>query len=294
MNPGPLAPDVSLPTGPARDVALSTAHASGIRIRELVEVKDLKAVYSHIDAVWGPNLAHAPISTELLRALAKSGNYVVAAFAEEELIGTCVGFFAAPRSRTLHSHIAAVSSAGRGRSIGFALKMHQRAWALARGVSAITWTFDPLIARNAFFNVAKLAATPEEYLPDFYGPMDDQINRNEPTDRLLIQWDLESEQVESACRGVRLRTDASQLMAAGASVALARGPDGSPQPGPAEGEVVLVAVPEDVESLRRTEPRLASAWRLALREALVPLLSHGARVTGFDRAGWYVVTKETP
>jgi predicted GNAT superfamily acetyltransferase len=294
MSCGRLATDVSLPAGPAQDAAVATAQASGVEIHELVEVRDLKAVYSHIDSIWGPNLAQAPVSTEVLRALAKSGNYIVAAFAGDELVGTCVGFFAPPRSQTLHSHIAAVSPGGRGRSVGFALKMHQRAWALARGVSTITWTFDPLVARNAYFNVAKLRATPVEYLPDFYGEMEDQINRNDATDRLLMRWELESPQVNSACGGVRARVDASQLRAAGGSVALDRAADGSPDRGPSSGQTVLVAVPEDVERLRATSPQLASDWRVALREVLLPMMSAGARITGFDRSGWYVVSKELP
>jgi predicted GNAT superfamily acetyltransferase len=294
MTRGRLATDVAVPAGPAHDAAVATAQASGVEIIELVEVRDLKAVYSQIDSIWGPNLAQAPVSTELLRALAKSGNYVVAAFAEDALVGSCVGFFAPPRSQTLHSHIAAVSPGGRGRSVGFALKVHQRAWALARGVSTITWTFDPLVARNAYFNLAKLSATPEEYLPDFYGEMEDQINRNDATDRLLMRWELESPQVDSACRGLHTRVDALQLRAAGASVALDRTADGSPHRGQSSGPTVLVAVPEDVERLRGTSPELASEWRTALREALLPMMSNGARITGFDRAGWYVVSKEVP
>jgi predicted GNAT superfamily acetyltransferase len=294
MSRGPLATDVSSPAGPAHDAAVATAQASGVEIQELIEVRDLKAVYSHIDSIWGPNLTQAPVSTEVLRALAKSGNYVVAAFAGQELVGTCVGFFAPPRSQTLHSHIAAVSPGGRGRSVGFALKVHQRAWAIARGVSTITWTFDPLVARNAYFNVAKLNATPEEYLPDFYGEMEDQINRNDATDRLLMRWELESPRVATACTGVHDRVDALQLRTAGASVALDRAADGSPRPGPSSGPTVLVAVPEDVERLRETSPQLASDWRTALREALLPMMSDGARITGFDRAGWYIVSKEVP
>jgi predicted GNAT superfamily acetyltransferase len=289
-----LAPDVSLQTGAAGELAAATARAAGVEIHELVEVRDLKAMYDHIDSVWGPNLAQAPVSAEVLRALAKSGNYVVAAFAGDELIGTCVGFFAPPRSQTLHSHIAAVSPGGRGRSVGFALKLHQRAWALARGVSTITWTFDPLVARNAYFNVAKLAATPQEYLPDFYGEMEDRINRGDPTDRLLMRWELEDPRVVSACEGSHTSVDAEQLRTAGAAVALDRDADGSPRLRPSGGRTMLVAVPEDIERLRETSPRVASAWRSALRGALLPLMSDGARVTGFDRTGWYVVTKEVP
>jgi predicted GNAT superfamily acetyltransferase len=283
-----------LPAGPARDAAVAAARACGVEIRELADLPDLITVYDHIDGVWGPNLAQPPVSPEMLRALATSGNYVVGAFARDDLVGSCVGFFGPPRTGTLHSHIAAVSPRARGRAVGFALKVHQRAWALAHGVSTITWTFDPLIARNAYFNVTKLASTPQAYLPDFYGEMDDSINRNDPTDRLLIGWKLESAQVEAACRGIRTGVDATELRTAGASVVLDRGADGWPRLAATSGQTVLVAVPEDVERLRSSDPELASAWRHALRDVLLAQLSDGARVTGFDRAGWYVLTREAP
>ncbi len=60
------------------------------------------------------------------------------------------------------------------------MKLHQRAWAIARGIPVIEWTFDPLVARNAYFNIRKLGAMPVEYLPNFYGIMGDGIN-GEPT-----------------------------------------------------------------------------------------------------------------
>ncbi|MDT5034788.1 MAG: hypothetical protein QOC94_4959, partial [Actinoplanes sp.] len=58
-----------------------------------------------------------------------------------------------------------------------------------------------------------------------------------------------------------------------------------------DGPVVKVAVPPDVEKLRSADPGTAREWRHALREVLQPLLAAGARVTGFDRDGWYVVSR---
>ena len=93
--------------------------------------------------------------------------------------------------------------------MGFALKLHQRAWALSRDVTTITWTFDPLVCRNAYFNVAKLAATPAEYLPDFYGEMDDVINGSDDSDRLLVHWPLAADSGDRACQGLRSGADAA-------------------------------------------------------------------------------------
>ncbi|STS10865.1 Uncharacterized conserved protein [Gordonia bronchialis] len=99
-----------------------------------------------------------PVSTDMLRALSHAGNYVAGAFIGDHLAGGSVGFFGAPVGHTLHSHITGVSKRGRGHNVGYALKMHQRTWALHRGLRTITWTFDPLVARNAYFNITKLGA----------------------------------------------------------------------------------------------------------------------------------------
>jgi len=55
----------------------------------------------------------------------------------------------------------------------------------------------------------------------------------------------------------------------------------------------VVAVPRDIEALRDTQPALAQQWRIALRESLGELLADGAQITGFDRAGWYVVRRDS-
>ncbi|NYJ04130.1 GNAT family N-acetyltransferase [Petropleomorpha daqingensis] len=286
-NPTRLRDDVDAAEAAARAAAL----AAGVTIRELTELPDLEAVSRLFEGIWGRD-AHPPMTTELLRALAKAGNYVVGAFDGGTLVGACAGFFSAPAQGTLHSHIAGVSSQVRGRSVGFAVKVHQRAWALHRDVPLIGWTFDPLVRRNAWFNLGKLAAAPVEYLPNFYGGMHDGINGDDDSDRLLVHWDLRSASVAEACRGRVPRVDAAAELAAGAVVALGATPLGTPQPGSLDGAVSLVAVPPDIEGLRTADPGLAKEWRVAVREALVPLLASGASITGFDRSGWFVVQRQ--
>jgi predicted GNAT superfamily acetyltransferase len=150
-----------------------------------------------------------------------------------------------------------------------------------------------LIRRNAYFNVARLAAQPTEYLTNFYGDMRDGINSGDDTDRLLVRWELDSPAVDAAAARQSATTDVKQMP--GATVALACGADGRPEAG-SDGSAgaagpVLVGVPPDVEGLRRTDPDAAKAWRGALREVLGGLLADGAVVTGFDRSGWYVLEK---
>ena len=88
-----------------------------------------------------------------------AGGYISGAYAGDELIGASAGFLGRRAGELhLHSHISGVIAARQSRHVGVALKQHQRAWALARGIDSIEWTFDPLVRRNAFFNLVKLGA----------------------------------------------------------------------------------------------------------------------------------------
>jgi predicted GNAT superfamily acetyltransferase len=280
----------------ADEAGLRAALAAGVTVRELSSLDELTAAIGLFDEIWVPEDGNSLINVDLLRALTKSGNYVGGAFdlGSGKLLGACVGFFGPPTHAELHSHIAGVLPAGLGRSVGFALKLHQRAWALRRSVGVIAWTYDPLIRRNAYFNLAKLGARPVEYLPNFYGAMDDAINGGTETDRMLVRWELRPSLAAGACPAKPPATSADEERGRGAVVALSAGPDGRPvtaplaaQPGP---RTLLVGVPADVETMRMTDPASAAQWRLALRDVLAPLLAGGARVTGFDKSGWYVVS----
>lgn len=276
----------------ALDSADVAARAARVNLREITDLDGFRAVTVLYDNIWRPDPTNPPINVELLRALSKAGNYVAGAYEGDRLVAACVGFFGPPAEASAHSHIAGVSADMRGRGVGLALKLHQRAWALQRGASTITWTFDPLVRRNAYFNVVRLAASPVQYLPNFYGGMHDGINAGGESDRLLTLWALDSPRVVAACAGAvgAAGASADAVRARGAVVGLGRRADGGPQAGDLDGDTVLVAVPADIESLRVSDPSCAGEWRLALREALTTLFARGAAVTGVDRAGWYVLT----
>jgi predicted GNAT superfamily acetyltransferase len=263
------------------------AAAAGVAVRELTTIGDFTAVCRLFQEIWQPPPENPLATTELLRALTKAGNYLGGAYDGDRLVGACVGFFGAPADGSMHSHIAGVHPSVAGRSVGFALKLHQRAWALNRGVGVIAWTFDPLVARNAYFNLAKLGATATEYLPDFYGGMPDAVNGGDETDRLLVRWELGAPDVVAACAG-----HPRPAAHAGAAIALGRTEKGTPEIRTLDARTLLVAVPADVAALRAADPHTATQWRAAVRDVLGALLADGAGVTGFDRAGWYVVTRE--
>ncbi|GAA2348750.1 GNAT family N-acetyltransferase [Dactylosporangium salmoneum] len=264
----------------AAALAEATAAAAGVTVAELTTIEEMTEACALLDRIWRPEPGDPLITLKLLKGLSYFGSYVAGVFAGGRMAGACVGFLAADG---LHSHIAGVDAALRGRHAGHAVKLHQRAWALSRGIGMISWTFDPLVSRNAYFNLTKLGAVPTQYLANFYGAMHDEVNAGTETDRLLVHWDLTSERVRKAL------SVAAPPPADGAVVGLGVGADGGPVLGRIDGPRVLVAAPGDIEALRRVDAAAADRWRAATREVLGGLMAAGRTVAGFTRDGWYVI-----
>lgn len=256
-------------------------------VRELHEVDDLVALADLFAVVWGRPGA-PPIGSDVLKALAHSGNYVAAAFDGERLTGGLVGWFGGlPHDPHLHSHILGVLPGSDARGVGFELKQHQRRWCLQRGVKAIEWTTDPLVRRNIYFNLSKLGARAPEYLVNVYGAMRDGINAGEESDRLLIRWQLDSREAEDAAAGrpLHLGAEGFPLLTVGAA--------GEPVFHSSDARVVHCQLPDDVVALRRASPAIAREWRMTLRRVLRDALDAGYVIKGATRAGWYVL-ESTP
>lgn len=247
---------------------------NALDLKELHTMEDLDTVSRLYADIWGTDADSPPVSAEVMRALSHAGNYVAGAYEDGRLVGASVAFYGEPIGTTLHSHITGTAM---GRGIGLALKLHQRQWALARGIKRITWTYDPLIRRNAHFNLVKLGARPEEYLTSFYGAMDDTINGGDESDRVLTAWDLTA---PAGPYAFELPADITHGV---------RDHDGRPVIGPTDAATVLIDLPDDIESLRRTDPGAAQEWRLAVRHTLGSLLAAGARVAGFHDRRSYVI-----
>jgi predicted GNAT superfamily acetyltransferase len=271
-----------------------------VAVRTLHRIEELATAEALFAATWP---GQPPATAALLKAIEHAGGYVAGAFAAEtpagrprEMLGAAAGFLAAHPGPALHSHLAAVVPAARGLGVGYALKIHQRAWAAEHALTAVTWTFDPLVRRNAWFNISKLGAAVEEYLIDFYGPMDDGINDGDASDRLLAVWPVAA--LADHAIGIDRVTSSSLDQhglhdhgVGGGEVAVAlEEVDGRPvvREVPYAVRLVAVATPADVESLRHTDRDLAHAWRIAVREQLAPRLAGGG-VVGFTRNGSYLV-----
>ena len=239
-----------------------------MEIKELDQMPQMHELAELFATIWG-RPGEPPIDSSTLRALSHSGNYVAAAYSGNRMVGGLIGWLGGrpPDDLHLHSHVLGVLPDSEAHGVGFQLKQHQRTWCMDRGVASIEWTYDPLVRRNAHFNLVKLGADAVEYLVNFYGSMDDGINTGEESDRVLVRWNLQSEKAAAA--------------AAGRPHEL--GPDAG---------ALLVPVPGDIVAIRRDDPELARRWRHQLREALGGAMSRGYRVTGFTRAFEYVLSRD--
>jgi len=281
----------------ARGLARAASAKSCVSIRTLHETGELEELATVLGSVWkGPD-DELPISAHVLRALDLAGNYVAAAFdSTGEMIGGSVAFAAVTTPVELHSHVTGVIS-GRARTgVGFALKLDQRAWALERGIDKVVWTFDPLIRRNAVFNLAKLGASVTGYLRNVYGSMADELNAGDESDRLLVRWCLDDEAVNRALSaGERLVVTNEPALTGDAAglgpLELYPGRGGEPIRALVPAPVFRVRVPPDIEAMRGRRRQFAQDWRYALREVLASVLASGGTVLGLDSEGDYVVSE---
>ncbi len=203
-----------------------------------------------------------------------------------------LGFHEAERAHRLKhcSHQLGVHPDFRNAGVGYALKAYQREHVLRQGLDLITWTYDPLLARNAQLNIAKLGAVCSTYLPDLYGPLRDGLNAGLPSDRFQVDWWIATPRVADRLNcAPGGRAECADLLAAGAVWLSPARPDAVPQPpdpravAPVTTATVLVEIPTDFLALRAADPALALRWRLGTRAAFQALFRQGYAVTDFLR-----------
>jgi predicted GNAT superfamily acetyltransferase len=258
-----------------RALAERAAHAAGVDVLEVGTPADAADTVALFSATWGEGRG---ADTSTLQAIAHAGNPVLLARRGELVVGALFSFLGWDGGLHAHSHMTAVSPTVRSAGVGFALKLAQRAQCLEHGIGEVRWTFDPLIRRNARFNLWKLGATVRAFRPDFYGVLDDAINGTDRSDRFEVSWRLDSAEVE-------------QTVEEAVAGRVRREPSGLTDD---------VTLPEDFESLRRTDPGAASRLREASRQWFADADHAGATVrfsgTGyvFDRADVAATEEETP
>ena len=161
---------------------------SALVFRDLSGMAELRKAEALQRDVWGEG--DLPDPADLMMVIQAEGGLVGGAFEGDRLLGYIFGF-PTREAGVQHSHRLAVHPDARGRHLGLGLKRYQRDWCLARGIHHVRWTFDPLRAPNAALNIHRLGAESSTYFADYYGEMEG-INRGIASDRLLVDWRLNS------------------------------------------------------------------------------------------------------
>jgi predicted GNAT superfamily acetyltransferase len=276
------------------------------KLKILDQPGEMEAVEVLQRTVW-PASETEVVPVHILVAGVHNGGLLVGAFRDtpaEPLIGFVFGFPGlyqtpdGPRAKH-YSHMLAVHPDFRDRGLGFALKRAQ--WQMVRhqGLDRITWTFDPLMSRNAHLNIGKLGAVCNTYRLEFYGEMRDGLNAGLPSDRFDVDWWVNTKRVERRLsRKARLRLDLAHYLAGGTEILNPTRREGAgwPQPSgsvelqPEQGKqemqatnnpLLLVEIPSDFQAMKTAEPALALEWRLHSRWLFESLFKRGYLVTDF-------------
>ncbi len=222
-----------------------------------------------------------------------AGGLVALAWHGEEAVGFVFGFPAWRAGRAWHhSHMLAVRPAWRHSGAALLLKRFQREWVLAQGLDLVTWTFDPLLTRNARFNLGKLGAYAARYYENFYG-LRTGLYAGIPADRLLVTWELNAPRVLKRLEHIPPPPEpkgAPLNLTEGEGVALR--PRALLEP---EAEWVYLEVPPDIQAVKAHDMALAHAWRMHTREAFQKAFARGYRAVDLARRGarvYYQLTLE--
>ena len=249
----------------------------GITLRRVASLDEYQTCVAIQEETWGVGFREL-VPSAILMIANKLGGVCAAAFgppdgdgAEGPMLGFVFGLTGLKDGVAVHwSDLLAVRREARGAHLGERLKRYQRELVLAVGARTMYWTFDPLVARNAHLNLARLGARAAEYVPNMYGE-----NTGSPlhgalaTDRFVAEWDLDAgddRAPAAAADGVLV----NPVDVHGVPM-LARFPD---------ADVVHIAVPRDLESLP-DDARVM--WRSVTRAAFLHYLGRGYTVATFDR-----------
>ncbi len=214
---------------------------NGILVRHCCGIGEFEACVRLEREVWkSADIDVVPIP--LFVVASKTGGQVLGAFQGDHLVGFAMAIAGWRNGKPLlHSHMTAVSDAHRNLGVGRQLKLFQRTDALARGISLIEWTFDPLITKNAYFNFMRLGAIAQHYVPNAYGITTSPLHAALPTDRLVAEWHLNSQRVLRVLSGKRSTPKFDK-------------------------KAVRISVPTDLDGLRTSNPEKAAQIQAEIRD----------------------------
>jgi predicted GNAT superfamily acetyltransferase len=254
--------------------------------------------------VW-PGSETDVVPVHLMITAVHNGGLVIGAYLEDRLVGFVFGFpgieFTPDGPRPKHcSHMMGIHPDQRDAGVGFALKRAQ--WQMVRhqGLDHVTWTYDPLLSRNAYLNMAKLGAVCNTYRLSEYGDMRDGLNAGLPSDRFQVDWWINTRRVERRL-GRRPRhplkldnfskAELQPLYSPHAeSGGWLRPPEHFDQ---LNGKLALAEIPSNFTGLKDADLALARDWRFFTRELFETAFAEGYLVTDFvydQSRSFYVLT----
>jgi len=193
----------------------------------------------------------------------QAGGWTLGAFAGVRMVGF-VHHLAAVHGNEIfgYSHVMAVAKDYQNKGVGARLKWAQRERALAEGRKLIKWTWDPMQARNAHFNLNRLGAIVDSYTDNFYGtdynPDPDLAEQpGLPSDRLFAMWNISSERVVALASGAAAAVDARP--------------------------VASIAIHAEFTALVRQDPQRARAEQSRVREEFKRAFAQKLICAGFER-----------
>ena len=250
-------------------------HVNGktIVIREPKDPGEYRKLMDVQIEIWGmPGYVEA-VTYHVMISVHRNGGIVIGAF--EEDTGKPIGLvFSIPAYKNgmvyMYSHVAGVIPEYRYKGIGYEMKLIQRNIALEKGYNLITWTYDPMQGANAYFNIEKLGVIVRRFYEDYYGELEDEINRGMPSDRFMAEWWIRSNRVELKLKGELKTPHVSKLLdLGGILVNTVRFDKGIPRMIEYEkttsSDMVLIEVPGDMSLVRKNRDILLE-WRIKLRE----------------------------
>ena len=256
--------------------------ADGIVLRPLASIAEYDEAVALQDEIWGAGFSDR-VPAAILRVAQKVGGVAAGAFdADGRMLGFVFGLTGIRNGQLVHwSDMLAVREEARGKRLGERLKHYQRDLVRAIGVEKMFWTFDPLVARNAHFNLNLLKAGIADYVPNFYGSNTGSILHGSlPTDRFVAVWPVAEAAIDEPDRRFAAAEQHPGKAAFTTIVEGGRIRVIEPLPDAAR---VHVPIPPDIEAVLSSDSDAALAWRLATRDAIMHYLARGYRVAAFHR-----------
>jgi predicted GNAT superfamily acetyltransferase len=285
-------PHVSPMPEVAGDRAFPGDASPGVHIRALESLEDCDGCVNLQRDVWGFG-ENDIVPASLLHIVAYVGGIAAGAYDDNGmLLGFVFGISGIHDGELAHwSHMLGVRESARNLGVGRKLKEHQRAELARMKVARIFWTFDPLMAKNAYFNLNRLGAKVMEYVPNMYGITHSPLHFGLPTDRLVVC--VTTVEPLAPLRAMPLDENA-QVM-----TAFPRAGDRTLNSEGDRPAVLLLEMPANIQDDIDSAPAVASKWRLSLRENFQWALLNGYSAQGVHRTAtdgrsFYVMEREAP